>query len=80
MSTSDILKEINNLSLNERLFILEKTVKDLLKYNYEQQMTIAAEALSNEYKTNRELTAFTNLDYEAFYKINNNSTLQSAIQ
>ncbi len=68
MSTKDILQEINRLSLNEKLFILETTLKDLLKYNYEQQMTIAAESLSDEYKTNKELTAFTNLDWEDFYE------------
>jgi len=43
-------------------------VKDILRYNYNQQLTVAAESLENEYKTNPELTAFTNLDMEDFYE------------
>lgn len=68
MSTSDILKEIDRLPLNEKLLIIEKAVKDILRYNYDQQMTVAAESLENEYKTNPELTVFTNLDMEDFYE------------
>lgn len=68
MSTSDILKEINMLPFSEKLFIIEKALKDVLRYNYEHQMTIAAEALENEYKTNTELIAFSNLDIEGFYE------------
>ena len=68
MSTSDILKEIHQLPLNERLFIIERALKELLLYNYQQQMTIAAETLENEYKTNADLTAFSNLDCEDFYE------------
>ena len=67
MSTSDILKEIHQLPLNERLFIIERALIDLLQYNYRQQMTIAAEALENEYKINSDLTAFSNLHWEDFY-------------
>lgn len=68
MSTTDILKEIGQLPLTEKLFIIERALKDVLRYNYEQQMTVVAEALENEYKTNTELTAFSNLDIEDFYE------------
>ena len=68
MSTAEILKELNHLSINEKLFIIEKTIKDILKYNDIQQMTVASEAMENEYKTNSELTAFSNLDMEDFYE------------
>ncbi|OQY94358.1 MAG: hypothetical protein B6D37_08890 [Sphingobacteriales bacterium UTBCD1] len=68
MSTSDILKEIHQLPLNEKLFLIEKALKGILRQNYIQQMTIAAEELGNEYKTNSELTAFSNLDWEDFYE------------
>ena len=68
MSTTDILKEIHQLPLNERLFVIEKALKEILRQNYIQQMTIAAEELENEYKTNSELTAFSNLDWEDFYE------------
>lgn len=68
MSTSDILNEIHLLPLNERLFVIERALKELLQYNFQQQMTIAAEAMENEYKTNADLTAFSNLDWEDFYE------------
>jgi hypothetical protein len=68
MSTSEILDEISRLSPAERLFIVEKAFKDLLRENSLQQMTVAAETLENEYRTNRELTAFTSVDLEDFYE------------
>ena len=68
MNTSEILDNISQLSPSEKLFIIEKTFKDLLRSNAFQQMSLAAEALENEYKTNQELTAFTTLDLEDFYE------------
>jgi hypothetical protein len=59
MSTSEILDKISQLPPAENLFIIEKTFKDLFHFNAVQQMTVAAEALENEYRTNKELTAFT---------------------
>ncbi len=68
MRTIDILKEINKLPLSERLYILEKTIQSLKGNEEQNQMMIASEALAEEYKTNKELTAFTNLDIEDFYE------------
>lgn len=68
MSTSEILENINRLTPAEKLFIIEKTFKDLFHFNAVQQMTLAAEAMENEYKTNKELTAFESLDLEDFYE------------
>ena len=68
MSTSEILEKISKLSPAEKLFIIEKTFKDILRHNAVQQMTVAAETMENEYKTNKELTAFTSIDLEDFYE------------
>ncbi len=68
MRTIDIIKEINKLPLSERLYILEKTIQSLKGNEEQNQMMIASEALAEEYKTNKELTAFTNLDIEDFYE------------
>jgi hypothetical protein len=68
MSTLDILKEIDRLPLNEKLALLEKAFRDIVKNNYIQELSIAAESMENEYKTNPELTAFTSLDLEGFYE------------
>jgi hypothetical protein len=68
MSTSELLKEIDQLSLNEKLNLLQKAIKDIVKHNYEQQMFVAAEALEADYRTNKDLTSFSNLDCENFYE------------
>lgn len=68
MSTSEILDKISKLSPAEKLFIIEKTFKEFLHSNSVEQMTIAAETLENEYKTNQELTAFSSIDFEDFYE------------
>ena len=68
MSTTEILNEIDRLPLNEKLSLLGKAIRDIMKHNYEQQMAMAAESLENEYKTNNDLTAFSNLDFEDFYE------------
>lgn len=68
MSTAEILEKINQLSPAEKLFIVEKTFKELLKDDSVRQMTVAAEALENEYRSNKELTAFSSIDLEDFYE------------
>jgi hypothetical protein len=68
MSASEILKEIDHLPLNEKLALLERAIRDIIRHNYEQQLTVAAETMENEYKTNNELTAFTSLDTDDFYE------------
>ena len=68
MSTIELLKEIDQLPLNDKLSLIEKAIKDIIKHNDKQQMTIAAESLESEYKTNKDLTAFSNLDIEDFYE------------
>lgn len=68
MSTTEILEQINRLTLTDKLFVVEKAMKDLLKENIDMQMSMAAEALEEEYRTNKELTIFSNLDAEDFYE------------
>jgi len=68
MSTTEILDNIRKLSSAEKLFIIEKTFKDLFHSNTLQQMTVAAEALKNAYQPNQELIAFSSLDVEDFYE------------
>jgi hypothetical protein len=68
MSTRGLLKEIDRLPLNDKLSFLEKAIKGIIKHNDMQQMTIAAKLLENEYKINKDLTAFSNLDIEDFYE------------
>ena len=61
MTTTAIIKEINKLPLTEKLLLVEKTLKTIRQ---EKELAIenAVNSLYDEYKTNKELTAFTILD------------------
>ena len=43
-------------------------VNSIRKTENKNQMQIAAESMVNEYKSNEELTLFTNIDFEEFYE------------
>ncbi len=58
MNNKQLLIELNKLSLNEKLFIIVKTIIDDLKCSNELQLSIAAGVMENEYRTNEELTLF----------------------
>jgi len=68
MSKAELLKEIDKMPLHEKLSLLERAIKDIIKHTNENELTIAADSLENEYKTNAELTAFSTLDIEDFYE------------
>ena len=68
MNTSELLQEIKKLPVRERILIAEKTIKSIRELEESQALSIAAEALYNEYATNKELTPFTNIDFEDFYE------------
>jgi hypothetical protein len=67
MSTKEILREINRLSYNQKLLIIEKTL-DSIKDKKSNVLEKAASVLSKDYKTDKELTVFTELDFENFYE------------
>ncbi|MFW5832435.1 MAG: hypothetical protein ACOC1D_02010 [Prolixibacteraceae bacterium] len=68
MKTSDLLKEIEQLPLKKRIFLIEKTLQSIRLKEDLKEMEMAAEALYSDYKTNKELTAFTDIDFETFYE------------
>ncbi len=67
MSTKEIIQSIKKLPFNERLAVIEKALKTLHE-SADTQLDKAAKALMNDYKTDKELTAFTALDIENFYE------------
>jgi hypothetical protein len=67
MSTREILQSIRQLPFNERLSIIEKALKTLHE-SKDTQLEKAANALMADYKTDKELTAFTAIDFENFYE------------
>jgi hypothetical protein len=68
MSTQEILSEINRLPLQDRLLIIEKTLEVIRANELDQQLSVATEVMKAEYRSNKELTAFTSLDLEDFYE------------
>ncbi|MFO7923816.1 MAG: hypothetical protein R6U58_09015 [Bacteroidales bacterium] len=68
MKTTELIKEIQKLPVRKRIYVIERTIRLLRKQEEANQMEIAAESLYEDYKDNKELTAFTNIDFENFYE------------
>lgn len=68
MRTSEIIEEINRLPLSKKLYVIEKTLNNLRTDDEKNIMERAAKSLYNNYKNDKELTEFTNLDFEDFYE------------
>jgi hypothetical protein len=68
MEAVEIIQKIDLLPLTQRMLIAEKIIHSIRE---EEQKTIlrgAANALYNDYKNDKNLTDFTNLDCEGFYE------------
>lgn len=68
MKTNELIKEIQRLPISKRIYVAEKTIHSIRTQEDKNVMKKAAEVLFSEYKTDSELTAFTNLDYVDFYE------------
>jgi hypothetical protein len=68
MKTNEIIKEIQRLPIRKRIYVIEKTIQTLRKQEDTSQMNKAVDTLYADYKSDKELTAFTNLDFEDFYE------------
>ena len=68
MQTVKIIQEIQRLSLANRFYIVEETLKSIKKEEMRHQMELAANELYDDYVNDEELTAFTALDFEHIYE------------
>lgn len=68
METKEIIRAIRKLPVSKRMFIIEKTIKTIRESEINGQMTRAAKLLLSDYNNDKELTAFTQLDYADFYE------------
>lgn len=69
MTATQIVSEINKLTVSERILVIENTLKNLRFQTKEKlSMKKAAKLLLNDYLNDSELTVFTSLDYEDFYE------------
>jgi hypothetical protein len=67
MSTKEIIQGIKKLPFNERLVVIELALRTL-HGSADSQLENAAKALVADYKKDKDLTAFTGLDFEDFYE------------
>ena len=68
MRTTELIKEIEKLPVQKRIFVIEKTLQLIRKNEESSQMKKAAEILYDDYTTDSELTVFSDLDYADFYE------------
>jgi hypothetical protein len=67
MGTKEILREIKKLPYAERLVIVEETLK-IIKEEPDKSLEKGVQEMESEYKTNKDLTAFSSLDKDDFYE------------
>jgi len=68
MKINDIIKEIARLPVNRRIFIVERTLKSIREKEEINKIEKAVKYLLNDYSTDKELTEFTDIDFEEFYE------------
>jgi hypothetical protein len=68
MRTNEIIKEIQRLPIQKRIYVIEKTIHSIRKQEDSNLLKKAADILYTDYKSDKELTAFNNLDFEDFYE------------
>ena len=68
MRTSEIIQELQDLPFQKRIYVIEKVIQSIRKQETVNVMNVAAETLRSDYETDKELTAFTDLDFEHFYE------------
>lgn len=68
MKTTELIREIQRLPFQQRIYVIEKTIHSIRKQEDTNLMKKAADALSEDYQTDKELTIFTNIDFEDIYE------------
>jgi hypothetical protein len=68
MRTNEIIKELQRLPLQKRIYVIEKAIQSIRQQENANQKKKAADTLYEDYKTDKELTAFTSIDFEDFYE------------
>ncbi|HMP31572.1 MAG TPA: hypothetical protein PKD85_18360 [Saprospiraceae bacterium] len=68
MQTTELLKEINRLPKSKRLTLVEEIIESIVKEEQNLELEQASKALYDDYKNDKELTAFVSLDLDSFYE------------
>ncbi|MCK9411987.1 MAG: hypothetical protein M0Q53_06780 [Prolixibacteraceae bacterium] len=68
MRTTELIKEIEKLPVQKRIFVIERTLQSIRRNEENSQMKKATEQLYQDYTTDSEFTAFSDIDYAEFYE------------
>ena len=70
MTSEYIIQEIEKMPLADKLMVMERTIQSIRgnKGNSLNSLEQAVDTLYDDYKQDKELTAFTQLDMESFYE------------
>lgn len=68
MRTDELIREIQKLPVQKRIYVIEKSLHSLRNQEEKKAMNEAAELMWPDYKSDKELTAFTKIDFEDFYE------------
>jgi hypothetical protein len=68
MDTTVLLDHIYHLPIRERMLIAEHIIHSIRIENSELELEKSVEIMADEYRNDKELTIFTQLDSEDFYE------------
>ena len=68
METKELIKEIQRLPVRKQKLIVEWTLKAIRERELKNKMKKAVDVLQGDYLTDKELTAFTKIDFDNFYE------------
>ncbi|MFT4846131.1 MAG: hypothetical protein ACJAZC_000897 [Cryomorphaceae bacterium] len=68
MGTNELISEIQRLPINKRMMVVELILKSIRQGELKKQMESAVDTLMDDYHSDKELTAFTKIDFENFYE------------
>ncbi len=68
METNELIKEIKRLPLSKRIYVIEQAIHSIREQEEKKQMKRAVNLLLDDYRSDKNLTAFTTLDFEDFYE------------
>jgi len=68
MRTDELIREIQKLPVQKRIYVIEKSLHSLRNQEEKKAMNEAVELMWTDYKSDKELTAFTKIDFEDFYE------------
>jgi hypothetical protein len=68
MGTKELIKEIQRLPVSKRMLVIERTLKSIRESELKKKMKNAVDTLLGDYRSDTELTAFTDIDFDNFYE------------